>query len=385
MKQLSADAPQRIQSVDILRGLVMVLMAIDHVRVYAGVPAGGFTADLFFTRWVTHFCAPTFAFFAGTSAFLYGQKIKDSSHLMKFLLSRGLLLVILELTLIRFFWTFNLDYSSFVLAGVIWMLGWCMVLLSLFVRLKASTIGIIGLLIIAFQQVFSFVPKVFPESMQSAVGSVWEFFYPANFEPLGGIAVLYVLIPWIGVMMAGYGFGLILLKKQNTRDKICIAVGLSAILVFFIVASIVVYYDNTPDNPMPQFFRLLNQKKYPPSQLYVLMTLGPIIALVPLAERAKGWFTNALAVFGRVPMFYYLMHILLIHISALVVNYLREGAIHQEWYTTAPFAGVPETSRWPLSLLYLVFLIDVVILYVKCRWYANYKKAHPEKRWLRYL
>jgi uncharacterized membrane protein len=155
--------------------------------------------------------------------------------------------------------------------------------------------------------------------------------------------------------------------------------------VFFIVASIVVYYDNTPDNPMPKFFRLLNQKKYPPSQLYVLMTLGPIIAFVPLAERAKGWFTNALAVFGRVPMFYYLMHILLIHISALVVNYLCEGAVHQEWYTTAPFAGVPETSRWPLSLLYLVFAIDVAILYIKCRWYANYKKAHPEKRWLRYL
>jgi uncharacterized membrane protein len=385
MKQLSSEEPQRIQSVDILRGLVMVLMAIDHVRVYAGVPAGGITADLFFTRWVTHYCAPAFAFFAGTSAFLYGQKIKDNSQLMKFLLTRGLLLVILELTLVRFFWTFSLDYSSFILAGVIWMLGWCMVLLSFFVRLQARSIGIIGVLIITFQQVFSFVPKLFPESIQSAVGSIWEFFYPANFEPLGGISVLYVLIPWIGVMMAGYGFGLILLKKQNTRDKICISLGLSAILVFLIIGSIIVYYDNTPDNPMPKFFRLLNQKKYPPSQLYVLMTLGPIIALVPLAERAKGWLINALAVFGRVPMFYYLIHILLIHISALVVNYLREGAVHQEWYTTAPFAGVPETSRWSLSILYLVFVIDVAILYVKCRWYYNYKKAHPEKAWLKYL
>ncbi|RFS15080.1 hypothetical protein [Emticicia sp. C21] len=106
---------------------------------------------------------------------------------------------------------------------------------------------------------------------------------------------------------------------------------------------------------------------------------------VRVVERAKNWFTNALAVFGRVPMFYYLMHILLIHISALIVNYLREGASHQEWYATAPFAGVPEANRWPLSLLYLVFLIDVAILYVKCRWYDNYKKSHPEKGWLKYL
>jgi uncharacterized membrane protein len=385
MKQLSAEQPQRINSVDILRGLVMVLMAIDHVRVYAGVPAGGITADLFFTRWVTHFCAPTFAFFAGTSAFLYGQKIADKSSLMKFLLTRGLLLVILEVTLVRFFWTFSLDYSSFLLAGVIWMLGWCMVLLSLFVRLKALIIGIIGVVMIAFQQVFNYVPKLFPESMQSSVGAIWAFFYPSDFEPLGGIAVLYVLIPWIGVMMAGYGFGLILLKKSATRDKICLAIGLSAITIFLIVGSRIVYYNNTPDNPMPLFFRLLNQSKYPPSQLYVLMTLGPIIALVPLAERVKGWFTNALAVFGRVPMFYYLMHILLIHITALIVNYLREGATHQEWYTTAPFAQVPETSRWPLSLLYLVFLIDVAILYVKCRWYDKYKKANPEKWWLKYI
>lgn len=195
MKNLSTDKPGRIQSVDILRGLVMVLMAIDHVRVYAGVPAGGITADLFFTRWVTHFCAPSFAFFAGTSAFLYGQKIVDKSKLMKFLLTRGLLLVILELTLIRFFWTFNLDFSTFMLAGVIWMLGWCMVLLSLFIRLNARTIGIIGVLIIAFQQIFKYVPGLFPESMQSAVGGIWEYFYPANFEPLGGISVLYVLIP----------------------------------------------------------------------------------------------------------------------------------------------------------------------------------------------
>ena len=136
---------------------------------------------------------------------------------------------------------------------------------------------------------------------------------------------------------------------------------------------------------MPLFFRLLNQSKYPPSQLYLLMTLGPIIALVPFAENAKGWFTKVLTVFGRVPMFYYLLHIPLIHTSALIVNYMRAGAMHPEWYVSAPFAQVPEDGRWNLPMLYLVFIIDVIILYFLCRWYAKYKAAHPGYKWLRYV
>ena len=136
---------------------------------------------------------------------------------------------------------------------------------------------------------------------------------------------------------------------------------------------------------MPLFFRLLNQSKYPPSQLYLLMTLGPIIALVPFAENAKGWFTKVLTVFGRVPMFYYLLHIPLIHTSALIVNYIRNGAPHSEWYVSAPFAQVAEDGRWNLPMLYLVFIIDVIILYFLCRWYAKYKGAHPGYKWLRYV
>lgn len=376
---------RRISSVDMLRGLVMVLMAIDHVRVYSGLPAGGPTAGIFFTRWITHFCAPAFVFFAGASAFLYSQRINNKLSLAKFLASRGLLLVLLELTLIRFAWTFNFDYSSFVLAGVIWMLGWCMVLLALFVRLSASTIGITGLLIIAFQQLFHYVPELFPASVQSSFGKFWEFFYPAGFEPFSGIAILYVLIPWIGVMMAGYGFGVILSKQPAIRKKICLRIGLSAIFLFLVIGTIVVYRNNSEDNPMPLFFRLLNQSKYPPSQLYLLMTLGPIIALVPFAENAKGWFAKVLTVFGRVPMFYYLLHLPLIHTSALIVNYVRTGAMHPEWYASAPFAQVAEDGRWNLPLLYIVFIINVVILYFLCRWYAKYKAAHPEYKWLRYV
>ena len=390
MPSLSADiindnAKRRLSSVDLLRGLVMVLMAIDHVRVYSGLPAGGPTAGIFFTRWITHFCAPAFVFFAGASAFLYGKKINNKLSLAKFLASRGLLLVLLELSLIRFTWTFNFDYSSFVLAGVIWMLGCCMVLLALFIRLSAPAIGIIGLLIIAFQQLFHYVPKIFPLSVQPSIGKFWEFFYPADFESFSGIAILYVLIPWIGVMMAGYGFGLILLKDPAVRRKICLWIGLSAIFLFLVIGSIIVYRNKSADNPMPLFFRLLNQSKYPPSQLYLLMTLGPIIASVPFAENAKGWFTKVLTVFGRVPMFYYLLHIPLIHTSALIVNYIRNGAPHSEWYVSAPFAQVAEDGRWNLPLLYLVFAINVVILFFLCRWYAKYKAAHPENKWLRYI
>src|SRR6185295_12039801 len=182
----------RIQSLDILRGAVMVLMAIDHVRVYAGVPAGGPDPAIFFTRWVTHFCAPCFVFFAGTSAFLYGRKIANMGVLTQYLLTRGLMLVVLELTLIRFSWSFNFNYSEFILAGVIWMIGWCMMLLGLMVRFNPKTIGIVGLAIIFFQQVFGFVPQLLPESVRPAFGGFWEFIYSSGLQPWSPFNVLYV-------------------------------------------------------------------------------------------------------------------------------------------------------------------------------------------------
>ena len=152
----------RIQSIDIVRGAVMVLMAIDHVRVYSGLPAGSPEAGLFFTRWITHFCAPGFAFLAGTAAFLYGKKLADTPALARYLVNRGLLFVLLELTVIRLAWTFNFDYRKFTLAGVIWMLGWCMMLLAGIVRLPARAVGAIGLAIIFLQQIFRYPPRLLP-------------------------------------------------------------------------------------------------------------------------------------------------------------------------------------------------------------------------------
>lgn len=375
----------RIRSVDILRGAVMILMAIDHVRVYSGLPAGGPEAGIFFTRWVTHFSAPAFAFLAGTSAFLYGSKMKDKGKLARYLVSRGLLLVVLELTVIRFCWMFNFDYANFTLAGVIWMLGWCMVLLSLFVKLRPATVGIAGLAIIFLQQLFQYVPLALAENWRTSFGWLWEFVYPSGLEGMPGIAILYVLVPWIGVMMAGYGFGRILLLEPARRKRACLWTGLTAIIIFLIAGSAIILLQPAEPGAAPFIFRLLNQQKYPASQLFLLMTLGPLIALVPWAENLEGRLAGALNTVGRVPLFYYILHILLIHISALMVNLIREGAMHQEWYATAPFTQMPEEHRWTLPLLYLVFIIDVALLYIACRWYAKYKAAHPQKKWLKYL
>jgi uncharacterized membrane protein len=353
--------------------------------VYSGIPAGGPDPGVFFTRWVTHFCAPGFAFFAGTSAFLYGLKTGNSRKLAGFLVSRGLILVVLELTLLRFFWAFNINYQEFILAGVIWMLGWCMVLLAALVWLPPGLVGVIGTAVIVFQSWFSRVPQVLPESIRASFGKGWEFIYPSGFETFSGISVLYSLVPWIGVMAAGYGFGYILSLGEIQRRKAAFRTGLLFILLFLILGSILILRSPEDTDAAPFLFRLLNQQKYPASPLFLLMTLGPLLTLLPVAEKMKGGISKVLEVFGRVPFYYYLLHIPLIHLSALVVYKIKTGSMHHEFFTYAPYAQVPETFRWSLPLLYLVFTVDVVILYFLCRGYAGYKARHPEIKWLRYI
>jgi uncharacterized membrane protein len=373
---MSSSMTSRIQSLDILRGLIMVLMAIDHVRVYAGVPAGGPDPAIFFTRWVTHFCAPGFAFFAGTAAFLYGVKINNKKELAFYLFTRGLMLVILEFTLIRLGWTFNLNFSEFMLAGVIWMLGVCMILLGLMVRLSAKTVGMIGVVIIFFQQLFAYVPRILPE----AIRPYWEFIYSSGAEGPSWIVILYVIVPWIGVMAAGYGFGLLINKK-----KWCYIIGLSSIAAFIIASTIQILGAEPGENSPPFIFQMLNQRKYPASQLYLLMTLGPLIALVPFAEQAKGAVADFFRVFGRVPFFYYLLHIPLIHVCAIIVNLIMHGTSLQDAYATCPFCGLPPENVWSLWLLYLVFTIDVAILYLASKWYADFKAKNLHLAWTKYI
>jgi uncharacterized membrane protein len=387
MTAAGGNAMSRVRSVDLLRGIVCVLMAIDHVRVYSGVPAGGPDPGVFFTRWVTHFVAPLFCFFAGTAAFYHGRALGNLGALRRFLVSRGLLLVALELTLIRLLWGFSFG-GGFRLAGVIWMLGWCMVLLGLVVRMPAKRVGWIGVGIVALQQLFGLLPRatarLLPEGPQGILTNVWNFIYPAGAEPWGAINILYVIVPWIGLMMAGYGFGLLWDRPAAERDRLFTRLGLGMTAAFLVVGGVVALASGGDEGGAPFYMRLLGQQKYPASQLFLLMTIGPAIALLPWAERARGRVADAMVTFGRVPMFYYLAHLLVIHLLAIVTMRLTFGDFDAGWYATAPYTGIPEDHRWGLPLLYLNWAIALGILYGMCAWYAKRKATRPA-RWMRYL
>lgn len=375
--------PQRLRSLDIARGLVMVLMAIDHVRVYSGVPAGGPSLGVFFTRWVTHFAAPGFAFLAGTGALLYGVKLDDRRALGRFLLIRGAMLVLLELTVVRELWTFNLDFANYNLAGVIWMLGWCMILLSALVQLPPAVVGIIGIAIVAGQSVFDPIGRALP----LALG---KFLYLGDAVRLGTdgppILILYVIVPWIGVMAAGYWFGSVMTRPPAERHRVCRRIGWTLTIGFVAIGTAMTLSRPAPENAPPFLLRLLNQRKYPASPLFLMMTLGPTILFLPLAEKMRGGAANVLSTFGRVPLFYYLLHISIIHLSAIVVSLVREGAVNPWLLANHPMnpGPVPPSYRWSLGLLYLVFAVDVALLYIPCRWFAS-AKARDRTGLLRFL
>ena len=378
---LTTSAPAaraaRITSIDFVRGVVMVLMAIDHVRVYSGVPAGGPSLGIFFTRWITHFCAPAFVFLAGTGAYLHLRKMKDRAATARFLVSRGVLLVLLELTVVRASWTFGFDYSEFLLAGVIWMLGWCMVLLAGLIFLPAWAVTTAGVLVMIGQGVFGALP---PSALS-------QFIYLGGNVKLGAggptMTVLYTIVPWIGVMAAGFGFGAVVVSEAHRRRRLCLSIGLGAIALFLVAGTIQLATSHPPNNAPPALIRLLNQQKYPASQLFLLMTLGPMIALLSLVEGAQGQVARIFSTFGRVPMFYYLLHIPVIHAVSLLVWRLRDGTTHAAWFATAPYVAVPADQRWGLPLLYLVFVISIGLLYFPCRWFAGLKARRGG--WTQYI
>lgn len=394
-------ATTRLASIDILRGAVMVLMAIDHVRVYSGLPAGGPTAGIFFTRWVTHFCAPGFLFLAGTSAFFYGRRHSDLS---RYLVTRGAWLVLLELTVIRVSWTFNFDFAHYLMAGVIWAIGWCMILLAVLVRLPVPAIGAIGLAIIGGHNLLDPVLRqVIPTLGENSLAGLWKILYVGFFAgpiALGAegprLIVLYSIVPWIGVMAAGYAFGSILTMEPERRRRLCLTIGLSATALFLVLRGFNLYGDPVPWTaqthpsgerpPMPALLAFLNTNKYPASLDFLLMTLGPTIALIPLLEGARGALARWLSVFGRVPFFFYVLHIPLIHAFALVVSALRQGAVDPWLFTNHPMGNPPppEGYTWSLPLLYGVWAVAVAVLYVTCRWFADLK-ARRQEWWLRYL
>ena len=433
-----AAAGSRIGSIDIIRGAVMVLMAIDHVRVFSGVPAGGPTPGVFFTRWVTHFCAPAFIFLAGTSAYLYGEKVRDRGTLARFLLTRGAWLVLLELTVLRFAWTFNFDYAHYALAGVIWVIGWCMILMAALVFLPVAAIGAIGVAIIALHNVTDFYTfQLAHAASASSLSWLWQTLYfggnialSARGEDGPQLAVLYSIIPWIGVMAAGYAFGRVMRLDAARRRRVCFALGGGAIVAFLVLRGFNLYGDPRPwgdaarraaaqklaaqqaaaqpnvsaGQPTtvaqppatatpprvpprtPTLLQFLGTNKYPASLLFLLMTLGPTILLVPLLERSRGPVARVLTVFGRVPFFYYMLHIPLIHLIFVLLSIVRFGTVIPWMTTNHPMFVPPPPPGYPYSLtaLYAITLLVVTTLYFPCRWFAGLK-ARRTGRWLSYL
>jgi uncharacterized membrane protein len=378
----------RLPSIDIVRGAVMVLMALDHVRVYAGVPAGGPEPGVFFTRWVTHFCAPVFVFLAGTSAYLYGRsrRVSESQSLREaragwnlcdsetlrlstFLAVRGLWLVLLELTVLRFAWTFNFDYAHFTFAGVIWVIGWSMVVLAGLVFLPAAVIAAVGVIVIAGHNTLAIGEQ--PSPLVQVLYAGWSF-------PVGplNVVVLYTLIPWVGVMAAGYAFGAV-----ATRRRVSFALGIACIALFIVLRATGIYGDPRPwESGALQF---LNTAKYPASLQFLLMTLAPMFLALALLENARArW----LEIFGKVPFFYYLLHIPLIHAIAVLISLVRTPESTWWLFANHPMLppGVPPGYRWSLGLLYLVTALVVLVLYFPCRWYARAKAGRP-RPWMRFV
>ena len=317
---------------------------------------------------MTHFCAPAFVFLAGTAAFLYGRKA-GLHALSRYLFTRGLALVLMEVTIIRLSWTFTLASLSSPLAGVIWMLGWCMVLMAGLVRLSIAAVTVVGLVLVFGQDIVGGAAGRLP--------FLGAFLYSGGEVQLGAagptFSILYTIIPWIGVMALGYAFGAIVVRPAEERHRAFVRIGVVATAAFLVLGGALVAFSPAGDGP-PALFQLLNQRKYPASQLYLLMTLGPPIALLPLAERARGALAGLFTTFGRVPMFYYLLHIPVIHLLALLVWKIRDGQVHPEWFASAPYVSVPPEQRWSLALLYLVFAVSILALYFPCRWFAGVKK-----------
>jgi uncharacterized membrane protein len=389
----------RIESIDLIRGAVMVLMAIDHVRVYSGVPAGGPTPGVFLTRWITHFCAPAFIFLAGTSAYLSGSRRTPAAQ-SRLLVTRGAWLVVLELTVLRLAWTFNFGWARSDLAGVIWVIGWCMILMAALVRLPVKVIGGIGLAIVAGHNIIDpFLPQVRPAVQGSSIAWLLQILYFGGPIQVGSrgpvLMVLYSIIPWIGVMAAGYAFGTIVTKSERDRNRALLAIGLGATALFVVLRGFNLYGNPRPwggagaqGGPgMPALLDFLNTNKYPASFSFLLMTLGPTIALMPFLERARGVGARALAGFGRVPFFYYLLHIPLIHLLALIVSKIRLGQVSPWLFLDHPaFVSEPPPQgyTWSLALLYLVWFVALVLLYGACRWYDDAKR-NRRSGWMRFL
>jgi uncharacterized membrane protein len=388
----------RMSSLDLLRGLVIVVMALDHVRDYVMAAAvQDPTADptsgplLFATRWITHFCAPTFVFLAGTSAGLMARR-RSPAELASFLLTRGLWLIALEVLVISTAASFapagvdGFGGRTYVNLQVIWTIGASMVILAGAQFLGRRACLAIGAAILLGHNLLD---AIWPAAMTSAsTAPLWAALHSRQFYDVGLFAIFfnYPLLPWIGVMFLGYGAAGLFELPAKQRDPWLLRIGMGMVIAFILIRALNVYGDPNawefdPSSIAASIMSFLGTTKYPPSLLYILMTLGPAAILCAFAERFRGPIKDVLVTFGRAPLAFYLAHLYLIHAAAILLG-IAQGFAAQQFLT--PYRFFPKGYGVGLLGVYLIWIAVVVILYPLCRWVAAVK-ARRQDWWLSYV
>jgi uncharacterized membrane protein len=386
---LTADPRRRLASIDVVRGIVMVLMVLDHTRDFFTnarfdpTDLARTTPALFFTRWITHYCAPAFVFLAGTAAFLTGSRGRTRPELARFLVTRGLWLILLELTVVRLGITFNVTYDL-VFLQVIWAIGVSMIVLAGLVFLPAWGIGAFALAMIAGHNLLDGVGR----EAFGDLGFLWTVLHRQSVEERGGLGVfvIYPLVPWIGVMAAGYAFGPVFLQDRDRRRRVLLATAAVVSAGFAALRAVNAYGDPVPWTPQPTtlftVLSFLDTHKYPPSLLYLMMTLGPMFAALAWLDREPGPVTRPLLVFGRVPLLFYLLQWPVVHGLALGLAALRGQPL--DWLFASFPGGPPEGQGYGLPVVYLAWALAILILYWPCRRFAELKRRRRDA-WLSYL
>jgi uncharacterized membrane protein len=387
----------RIQSIDLLRGIIMVIMALDHSRDFFHREA--FTDDplnlatttpiLYFTRWITHFCAPVFVFLAGTSAWLQGQR-KSKRELSGFLISRGFWLILIDLFVMSLGVLGDIYFGTFVLQ-TIWAIGISMAILGLIIWLPFNAILAIGLVIVLGHNSLDF----FEQNHKGPYAMWYYFLHVQSLHPLWANHQLFIVYPflsWSGLMMLGYCCGKIFTQFDVVqRNKILLRTGIG-LLIFFVVLRATNLYGN----PFPwthqktalyTFLSFMNVHKYPPSLLYMCATIGPALIFLALVKNTQSRFAKIMIVYGRVPLFYYIIHFYLLHLIGIVF-FLSRGHSFAEGMKGIPgfpFKFLIPGEGYSLWVPYAIWIMVVIALYPACKWYDRYKSSHPQKKWLSYL
>ncbi|MDB5255719.1 MAG: hypothetical protein JWM14_414 [Chitinophagaceae bacterium] len=380
---MKATSPPRIASLDVVRGLIMILMALDHARDFFHIDAFRFSPEdlhqsnlaLFFTRWITHLCAPLFLLLAGISISLYQEK-KSTAQTSSYVFFRGLWLVLLELTLIRFAWHFSID-THYIMGAVIWVIGWSMVLMALFVYLPKKISGIIAILILVLHNTMDHV--VFDQSITAQL--IWSFLHVASKTIITDqffVFILYPLLPALGVMLLGYFLGKWYRKDYDAskRFSYLLTTGIGCCLVFVLLRFTNSYGDIKQfyvQETIPQsIMSFFDVSKYPFSLHYCLATLGIGFVLLALTEKIQGKLSTLLATFGQVPMFYYILHLYFFHTLSVILFSLTNPDSHEQWMDL----GHRTTIGYSLPVVYLIWLLSCILFFFLCKKYGAYKKTH---------